>query len=245
MTRWKLTLEYDGGPFIGWQRQDNGLSVQQVLEQALQGFCGDATNLTAAGRTDAGVHARGQVAHFDTTKERNARDVRDGLNFHLRPHPVVVLQAEMVADDFSARHSAIERQYLYIINNRRAALALERGRAWHIPQTIDEQAMHTAAQLLVGQHDFSSFRAAECQAKSPVKTLDELKLWREGDEIFMFARARSFLHHQIRNIIGTLALVGHGKWGAEDVAAALAACDRSKAGPTAPPDGLYFMKVVY
>lgn len=245
MTRWKLTIEYDGGPFVGWQRQENGLTVQQVVEDAVQAFSGEGQIVHASGRTDAGVHARGQVAHVDIAAQRSAKDVRDGLNFHLRPHPVAILAAEEAAADFDARRSAIEREYLYLINNRRAALALDRGRMWHIPYALDAAAMHDAAQALLGQHDFSSFRAAECQAKSPIKTLDELTVWREGEHIFIKARARSFLHHQVRNMVGTLALVGQGKWTRADVAAALAACARAKAGPTAPPDGLYFMKVRY
>lgn len=244
-TRWKLTIEYDGTPFVGWQRQENGLSVQQVIEEAVKNLSGDEIRIQAAGRTDAGVHARGQVAHVDISKPRSAKDMRDGLNYHMRPHPVAILSAEEVPADFSARASAIEREYLYIINNRRPALALERGRAWHIPFRVDEASMHEAAQLLVGTHDFTSFRATECQSKSPVKTLDELSVTREGDLIYIKARARSFLHHQIRNMTGTLALVGHGRWSLQDVADALAAKDRAKGGPTAPPDGLYFMRVTY
>jgi len=245
MARWKLTIEYDGGPFVGWQRQENGLTVQQVMEEAVKAFCGKELVVHASGRTDAGVHARGQVAHVDIAAPRRAKDVRDGLNFHMRPHPVSIIEAEEVPADFDARRSAVEREYLYIINNRRAALALDRGRMWHIPHALDTAAMNDAAEALLGQHDFTSFRAAECQAKSPVKTLDELNAQRDGDIVYVKARARSFLHHQVRNMVGTLALVGQGKWTRADVASALAACDRAKAGPTAPPDGLYFMKVRY
>lgn len=245
MSRWKIIIEYDGAPFNGWQRQENGMSVQQALEEAAEKFCGEPTLIHAAGRTDAGVHARGQVAHFDTLKTRTAKDVRDGLNFHLKPHPVAVLEAEEVSDEFDARRSATERQYLYIINNRRAALALERGRQWHVPYALDAAAMHEAARELLGNHDFTSFRAAECQAKSPIKTLDELNVSRLGDEIHITARARSFLHHQVRNMVGTLVLVGQGKWSALDVRKALEARDRAAAGPTSPPDGLYLMKVLY
>ncbi len=245
MTRWKLTIEYDGTPFVGWQRQENGLSVQQVLEDAVKNLSGDENRIQAAGRTDAGVHARGQVAHVDISKPRSAKDMRDGLNFHLRPHPVAILSAEEVPADFSARASAIEREYLYIINNRRASLALEQHRAWHVPFRLDETLMQDTAQILVGTHDFTSFRATECQAKSPVKTLDELSVTREGDHIYIKARARSFLHHQIRNLVGTLSLVGHARWTKQDVIDALEAKDRAKGGPTAPPDGLYFMRVTY
>lgn len=245
MTRWKLTIEYDGTPFVGWQRQENGLSVQQVLEDAVKNLSGDENRIQAAGRTDAGVHARGQVAHVDISKPRSAKDMRDGLNFHLRPHPVAILSAEEVPADFSARASAIEREYLYIINNRRASLALEQHRVWHVPFRLDETLMQDTAQILVGTHDFTSFRATECQAKSPVKTLDELSVTREGDHIYIKARARSFLHHQIRNLVGTLSLVGHARWTKQDVIDALEAKDRAKGGPTAPPDGLYFMRVTY
>lgn len=245
MTRWKLTIEYDGAPFAGWQRQETAPSVQQAIEEAVEAFCGEKLVVHASGRTDAGVHARGQVAHVDIAKPRSAKDVRDGLNFHLRPHPVAILNAEEVDDTFDARRSAREREYLYVISNRRAALALERGRAWHIPHPLDAAAMHDAAQVLLGHHDFTSFRAAECQAKSPLKTLDELSVRREGDSLLVTARARSFLHHQVRNMVGTLVLVGNGKWTRADVAAALEARDRAKAGPTSPPDGLYFMKVRY
>jgi tRNA pseudouridine38-40 synthase len=245
MTRWKLTLEYDGGPFVGWQRQSNGISVQQALEEAVEKISGEPGAVTGAGRTDAGVHALGQVAHVDIEKKRSAKDVRDGLNFHLRPHPVSILTAEAVDEGFHARTSAKERRYLYRILNRRSPPALDAGRVWFVPYALDASAMHEAAQELIGQHDFTSFRAAECQAKSPVKTLDELTITRRGEEIEVIARARSFLHHQVRNMVGTLALVGQGKWTARQVAKALAARDRSKAGPTAPPEGLYFLSVRY
>lgn len=245
MTRWKLTLEYDGGPFVGWQRQITGLSVQEVLENALQKIAGEPVTAIAAGRTDAGVHALGQVAHADIDKKRSAKDVRDGLNFHLRPHPVSVLNAEAVDESFHARTSAKERRYLFRILNRRSPPALDAGRVWFIPYALDAAAMHEAAQVLIGQHDFTSFRATECQAKSPIKTLDELTITRRGEEIEVLARARSFLHHQVRNMVGTLALVGQGKWTARQVEKALQAKNRSKAGPTAPPEGLYFLSVRY
>ena len=245
MTRFKLTLEYDGGGFVGWQWQENGLSVQQVLEEAVTAFCGETVTTHAAGRTDAGVHALGQVVHLDIEKETTADTLRDAVNFHLKPRPVAVLEAEAVTEEFHARFSATERRYLYRIVNRRAPLALERGRAWWVPKPLDAAAMHEAAQVLVGQHDFTSFRASECQAKSPVKTLDALEVTRLASEIEVRARARSFLHHQVRNLVGTLRLVGEGKWTALQVAKALEARDRAAAGPTAPAEGLYLTDVVY
>jgi len=245
MTRFKLTLEYDGGAFVGWQRQDNGPSVQQALEEAVQKFCGEMVASFAAGRTDAGVHALGQVAHIDLAREATPETVRDALNFHLKPAPVAVLQAEIAAADFHARFSATARLYRYRIVNRRAPLAVERGRAWLVAAPLDAAAMHAAAQRLVGHHDFTSFRASLCQAPSPMKTLDILDVTRVGDEVQVAARARSFLHHQVRNMVGTLKLVGEGKWIPDDLANALAARDRSAAGPTAPPEGLYLTEVWY
>jgi tRNA pseudouridine38-40 synthase len=245
MTRFKLTVEYDGGGFVGWQRQDNGPSVQQALEEAIHRFCGETVDCFAAGRTDAGVHALGQVVHFDLVREASADTVRDALNFHLKPAAISVLKAEVVAADFHARFSAKARLYLYRIVNRRAPLAIERGRAWLVWAPLDVGAMHAAAQLLVGHHDFTSFRASLCQADSPVKTLDVLDVTRADAEVRIAARARSFLHHQVRNMVGTLKLVGEGKWTREDVARALAARDRSAAGPTAPAEGLYLTEVWY
>ena len=245
MTRYKLILEYDGGGFVGWQRQDNGPSIQGALEEAVLGFCGERVTLHGAGRTDAGVHALGQVAHLDIAKETTAETLRDALNAHLRPAPIAVLEAMEVDEEFHARFSATGRRYLYRIVNRRAPLALERGRAWFVPTTLDAEAMHAAAQELIGQHDFTSFRAAECQAKSPVKTLDRLTVSREQDLLRVEAEARSFLHHQVRNMVGTLRLVGEGKWRAADVKAALNKKDRAAAGPTAPADGLYLVGVAY
>jgi tRNA pseudouridine38-40 synthase len=245
MTRWKLTLEYDGGPFVGWQRQDNGPSVQAAVERAVTAFCGETVAIFGAGRTDAGVHAAGQVAHADIAKEANGDTVRDALNFHLKPDPIAVLAAEAAPTDFHARFSATMRHYRYRILNRRAPPALDRGQVWHVGTPLDAAAMHDAAQLLVGKHDFTSFRAVACQADSPVKTLDALSVTAAGEEIHLLARARSFLHHQVRNIAGTLKLVGEGRWSAGDVAAALAARDRSRAGPTAPPEGLCLMRVDY
>jgi tRNA pseudouridine38-40 synthase len=245
MTRWKLTLEYDGRPFVGWQRQDNGPSVQAALERAVAAFCGETVTLFAAGRTDAGVHATGQVAHADIAKPTTADTVRDALNFHLKPLPVVVLSAEAMSDDFHARFSAIMRHYRYRILNRRPPPALDNGRVWHVGTPLDAGAMDAAAQHLVGKHDFTSFRAVACQADSPVKTLDALSVEAAGEEIHVVARARSFLHHQVRNIVGTLKLVGEGKWTVADIVAALAARDRGRAGPTAPADGLYLTHVDY
>ena len=245
MTRYKLTLEYDGGGFVGWQRQDNGPSVQEALENAVKSFCGETVTSFAAGRTDAGVHALGQVAHVDLAKNTTADTVRDALNFHLKPAPIAVLKAEAVGEDFHARFSAKARLYRYRIVNRRPPLALDRGHAWLVGGELDAAAMHDAAQALAGHHDFTSFRATLCQAKSPLKTLDVLDVRRAGEEILVSARAQSFLHHQVRNMVGTLKLVGEGKWTRADVAAALATRDRSAAGPTAPPEGLYLTEVWY
>jgi tRNA pseudouridine38-40 synthase len=245
MTRYKLTLEYDGGGFVGWQRQNNGPSVQEALEKAVAAFCGETVTSFAAGRTDAGVHALGQVAHVDLAKATTADTVRDALNFHLKPAPIVVLKAEAVGEDFHARFSAKARLYRYRIVNRRPPLALDRGRAWLVGIELDAAAMHDAAQAVVGHHDFTSFRATLCQAKSPLKTLDVLEVGRAGEDIVIEARAQSFLHHQVRNMVGTLKLVGEGKWTKADVAAALAARNRSAAGPTAPPEGLYLAEVWY
>jgi tRNA pseudouridine38-40 synthase len=245
MVRYRLTIEYDGAPFVGWQRQDNGPSVQGALEEAIFQLCGETVTVTGAGRTDAGVHAMGQVAHFDLVKEFAPEKIRDALNHFLRPRPVAVLEAEIAAPDFHARFSAKARHYLYRIVCRRAPLALERGRAWHVVHELDAEAMHAAAQSLIGQHDFTTFRAAECQAKSPVKTLDKLTVRRALDEIDVEASARSFLHHQVRSMVGTLKLVGEGKWRVREVGEALKACDRSRCGPVAPPDGLHLVRVDY
>jgi tRNA pseudouridine38-40 synthase len=245
MPRYKLTIEYDGRPFVGWQIQENGLSVQGVLTAAITAFSGEPVTVQGAGRTDAGVHALCQVAHVDLARARDTETVRDAINAHLRPHPAAVLAAEAVADDFEARFSAIKRHYTYRIVNRRADLALDAGRAWRAPRPLDDRAMHAAAQRLVGRHDFTTFRAAECQAKSPVKTLDRLDVERRGDEVRVHAAARSFLHTQVRSMVGSLVQVGDGRWSAADLAAALAARDRKACGPLAPPDGLYLVGVDY
>jgi len=245
MPRYKITIEYDGGPFVGWQMQDNGTSVQGALTDALMGLTSEQRVVTGAGRTDSGVHALGQVAHFDLDKEWSTDKLRDGLNYYLKPAPVAVLLVEQVDAEFHARFDATRREYLYRIVNRRAPLTLERGKAWLVNQPLDQEAMHQAARELVGHHDFTTFRAAQCQAKSPVKTLDALSVARYGETIEISARARSFLHHQIRSIAGTLRKVGEGHWTARDVGLALEARDRARCGPVAPPDGLYLAGVSY
>jgi tRNA pseudouridine38-40 synthase len=245
MPRYRILVEYDGAPVVGWQRQDNGPSVQGAIEEAIRRFAQQDAHVQGAGRTDSGVHALGQVAHFDLAKEVATDTVRDALNFHLKPNPVTIIEAQVAAPDFHARFSAKGRSYLYRLLNRRAPPALDRGHVWHVPYRLDASAMHEAAQALVGRHDFSSFRAADCQAESPVKTLDRLDVSRLGEEIQIRAEARSFLHSQVRIMVGTLKLVGDGHWAAPDMARALAAADRTKAGPTAPPDGLYLVRVEY
>ena len=245
MPRFKLTIEYDGRPFVGWQRQENGRSVQQAIEEAVAAFSGEKIVLKGAGRTDSGVHALGQVAHFDLVGERTADTVRDAINAHLKPEPIVILSAEAVAGDFDARFSAVRRHYLYRISDRRAPPALDRGRVWWVTQPLDVEAMHAAAQALVGNHDFTTFRSSECQAKSPVKTLDRLDVTREGGEVLIRATARSFLHNQVRSMVGTLKKVGDGKWPVAAAGEALAAKDRARSGPVAPPDGLYLVAVDY
>jgi tRNA pseudouridine38-40 synthase len=245
MPRYKLTIEYDGRPFVGWQIQDNGPTVQGVLAAAVKAFSGDETTVYGAGRTDAGVHALAQVGHLDLSKEWEANTVRDALNAHLRPHPVAIITAEQVPDAFDARFSAVKRHYLYRIINRRADLTFELGRAWRVAKPLNSAAMHAAAQRLIGRHDFTTFRHAECQAKSPVKTLDQLDVHRIRDDIHVTAAARSFLHTQVRSMVGALVLVGEGKWSADDVSEALAKRDRTACAPVAPPDGLYLTSVDY
>lgn len=212
MARFCLTIEYDGMPFVGWQRQENGLGVQQVVEQAIERFSGEAVTVFGAGRTDAGVHALAQVAHFDLGRDETPKTVRAAINYHIKPHPVSVLSATLVDEDFHARFSATERCYLYRIKNRRSPMALDRGRMWWVPVPLDVDAMGRAAQVLVGKHDFTTFRSSVCQAQSPVKTLDQLDVSSQGENIEVRVRARSFLHHQVRNFVGTLKLVGDGKW---------------------------------
>ncbi|MES1157440.1 MAG: tRNA pseudouridine(38-40) synthase TruA [Alphaproteobacteria bacterium] len=265
--RFKLTLEYDGGAFQGWQRLGEGLSVQGVLEDAVAQLTGAHADVWGAGRTDSGVHALGQVAHVDIAKDVNASRVRDALNALVRPHPVSVLEAEEVAPDFHARFDAIRRVYWYRIVNRRAPLALEHGKAWRVARPLDAEAMHEAAQRLLGQHDFTTFRDSQCQAKSPVKTLDRCDVIGTAgvlaggkghasgfppagtpavqEEVHIWCEARSFLHRQVRSMVGTLAEVGHGKMSADEVAAALAARDRAECGPVAPAEGLYLVRVDY
>jgi tRNA pseudouridine38-40 synthase len=243
--RYKLTVEYCGAGFVGWQRQPNGLSIQEALETASRRFCGETVRVFGAGRTDAGVHALGQVGHLDLAKAWEDDTVRDALNAHLRPHPVAILRAERAPDGFDARFSATKRHYLYRIINRRADLTFQRGCAWRIAKPLDHAAMQIAAQRLVGQHDFTTFRNVECQAKSPVKTLDQLDVQRTADDIRVLASARSFLHSQVRSMVGALALVGEGRWTADDVSTALEKRDRAACAPVAPPDGLYLVKVDY
>jgi tRNA pseudouridine38-40 synthase len=245
MPRYKLTIEYDGTPFVGWQMQANGTSVQGLLTAAVAAFSGEQVVVQGAGRTDAGVHALGQVAHLDLAQDWDTDTVRDALTAHLRPHPVAVLAAEKVADSFNARTSACRRHYRYRIINRRADLTLDRDRVWRVPRPLDTAMMHEAAQRLVGKHDFTTFRHADCQAKSPVKTLDRLDIARAGEEVRIVAAARSFLHTQVRSMVGSLVLVGEGKWSADDLVAALVARDRAACGQVAPPEGLYLIKVEY
>ncbi len=245
MPRYKLVIEYDGTPFTGWQRQLNGRSVQQAVEEAIERFAGQAVRIQCAGRTDAGVHATHQVAHVDLERIWRTDTVRDAANAHLRPEPVAVLSAEEVPESFNARMSAVKRHYLYRILNRRAPPALEVNRVWAVPWRLDAALMHEAAQHLVGRHDFTTFRAAECQASGPVRTLDRLDVSRLGDEIRVSASARSFLHHQVRSMVGTLAQAGAGRWSAADVKAALEARERRRCGPMAPSSGLYLVGVEY
>ena len=245
MPRYKLTIEYDGGPFVGWQRQENGRSVQQAIEEAVAAFSGEAVVVKGAGRTDSGVHALGQVAHIDLAGDWDDDTVRDAINAKLKPAPVAILSAERAADDFDARFSAVKRHYLYRILNRRAQPAVDAGRVWWVTTPLDADAMHMAAQALLGNHDFTTFRSSECQAKSPVKTLDRLDVSRAGDEVTVSASARSFLHNQVRSMVGALRKVGDGKWPVAAVGEALEAKDRARAGPVAPPEGLYLVRVDY
>jgi len=245
MPRYKLTIEYDGTPFVGWQCQDGQLSVQEALETAIAAFSGETIRTQTAGRTDAGVHALGQVAHFDLERDWDPFRVSEALNHHLRPHPVAILSCEKVGGDFEARFSAKARHYEYRILNRRARPALDENRVWHVPVPLDAGAMHEAAQTVLGQHDFTTFRAAECQAKSPVRTLEKLDVSREGDMVILRVSARSFLHHQVRSLAGSLKLVGEGKWPVTGLRDALDARDRARCGAMAPASGLYLVRVEY
>ena len=245
MPRIKLTIEYDGTNFVGWQQQDNGPSVQAALQDAVKGFSGEDVKVHGAGRTDAGVHALGQAAHIDLVKDWPPDTVRDAMNAHLRPLPVAVLSVRPVADDFDARFSAIKRHYLYRIINRRPPLALERDQAWHVMQALNADAMHEAAQALIGKHDFTTFRDAQCQAKSPVKTLDDISVLRRNEVVEIRVSALSFLHRQVRSIAGSLKKVGEGNWPPAQIAEILQACDRAQCGPVAPACGLYLVKVDY
>ncbi|MGN6486361.1 MAG: tRNA pseudouridine(38-40) synthase TruA [Devosia sp.] len=245
MPRYKLIVEYDGRPFCGWQRQKHDLSVQQVLEEAITRFSGETVTTQAAGRTDAGVHALGQVVHFDLSRAWDPFKIREALNYHTKPHPLAILVAETVGEEFEARFSATARHYEYRILNRRARAALDDGKVWHVPVPLDADAMHAAARLILGKHDFSTFRAAECQANSPIRTLDVFAVSRQAELLVVTARARSFLHSQVRSMVGSLKLVGEGRWSPADFRAALDAADRARCGPLAPPDGLYLTGVSY
>jgi tRNA pseudouridine38-40 synthase len=245
VTRFRLTVEFDGGPFMGWQRQAHGPSVQQAIEEAVEAITGEQVVLHAAGRTDAGVHALAMAAHVDVEKSIDAFRLSEGVNAKLRPLPVSILDAEVAPDDWHARFSCIGRRYVYRIVNRRAPLTLDVGRAWRVAVPLDAEAMDAAAQALVGLHDFTTFRSAHCQAESPVKTLERLEVRRDGEVIEVHAAARSFLHHQVRSMVGCLQLVGRGKWSAADLKDALEAQDRTALGYNAPPDGLYFAAAVY
>lgn len=245
MTRWRLTIEYDGGPFMGWQRQDHGPSVQQALEEAIERMSGEQVRLHCAGRTDAGVHALAMTAHVDLDKKVTAYRLREGINALVRPAPISIVEASEAAPDFHARFSCTGRRYLYRILNRRAPPALDKGKVWHIGRPLDAEAMAEAAAHLVGRHDFTTFRSVHCQSDSAVKTLDRLAVDRVGEEVHIRAAARSFLHHQVRSMTGCLALVGLGRWSPDDVKRALEARDRAALGLNAPPDGLYFVEALY
>ena len=245
MPRYRITIEYDGTPFVGWQAQAAGVSVQGALTEAIHRFSGEAATVKGAGRTDAGVHALGQVAHFDLERDWEPLRVREAVNFHLKPAPIVVLECVEAASDFSARFSAAARHYLYRILARRAPPAIDRDRVWWVPFALDTRAMAEAARVLIGRHDFTTFRAAQCQAKSPLRTLDRLEVGAEGSEIRVNASARSFLHNQVRSMVGSLKLVGEGKWSIGDLQGALEARDRARCGPVAPASGLYLVGVDY
>ena len=245
MTRFALTVEYNGSPYVGWQRQELGVTVQGAIEEAVKKVTGEEVAVHGAGRTDAGVHARGMRAHVDIAKDISAFRLTGAINAHLMPHPIAVVACEVVADDWHARYSCTGRAYEYRIVNRRSPLTIDLRRAWRIGQPLNAEAMHEAAQLLVGLHDFTTFRSTHCQSASPIKTLDRLDVRREGGQIIVEAVAQSFLHHQVRSMVGCLAAVGHGRWSAADLQAALGAKDRAALAENAPPDGLYFMQAFY
>jgi tRNA pseudouridine38-40 synthase len=245
VTRWRLTIEYDGGPFMGWQRQEHGPSVQQTLEEGLERMTGEPASFTAAGRTDAGVHALAMSSHVDVQRELTAHRLREGLNALVRPHPISVVNVETVADDWHARFSCTGRRYLYRILNRRPPPALDFGRVWHVAVPLNADAMREGAEHLIGRHDFTTFRSAQCQSDSPVKTLDRLDVTKVDEEIHIRAEARSFLHHQVRSMVGCLALVGRGQWQPDDIRRALDARDRSALGFNAPAHGLFFVEAIY
>lgn len=245
MPRYKLTIEYDGTPYVGWQMQDNGPSIQGALQAALLKLSGVDFTPHGAGRTDSGVHARGQVAHIDLNAEWSLDKLRDGMNYHLKPVPISVICAEAVSDEFDARFSATARHYEYLIINRRARLTLDAMRAWHVARPLDNELMHLAAQNFVGHHDFTTFRSVHCQAKSPLKSIDKVEVIRSGEVISIFVSARSFMHNQVRSMVGSLVAVGTGKWQADGIKKALLAKDRAACGQVAPAHGLYFTKVDY
>ncbi len=244
--RYKITIEYDGTDYVGWQKQKDGLGVQEVIEKAIKKFSGEDVEIYGAGRTDAGVHGLGQVAHFDLAKEYPIKTIRDAINANIdKSDKVIILDAEVVDEDFHARFSAQERSYVYKIVNRKARLTLDGKRAWWHPTPLDLDNMQSCANVLIGEHDFTSFRASECQAKSPIKSISEITLSQNGDVISIYVRAKSFLHHQVRNIAGTLLWAGQGKITPQEMKTILEAKDRTKAGPTAPAHGLYFLKIRY
>ena len=246
MQKYRTKIEYDGRDYVGWQRQENGPSIQAAVEEAISNFCGEQVEVIAAGRTDSGVHALGMTAHFALVNNNHEPStVRKAINFHLGSQPIKIIETEIVPNNFHARFSATERRYIYRILNRNSPPTLDCGRVWHVPRKLDITGMHQAAKVLIGEHDFSSFRAKDCQAASPIKTLNMIKVSKSGDEIHIAAHARSFLHKQIRNIVGSLKLVGEGKWDPDEIERILLAKNRAEAGPTAPAEGLYFLEVIY
>ncbi|WP_068083349.1 tRNA pseudouridine(38-40) synthase TruA [Polycladidibacter stylochi] len=245
MPRYKVTVEYDGRPFYGWQRQGIEPTVQGVIERAIKAFCGETVTIGGAGRTDSGVHATGQVAHIDLAKDWPAKTVKNALNFHCQPDPVVIMDCEKAGIGFDSRFSAIRRHYRYRIINRPEPLTFDHGLGWHVKPVLDADAMHEASQVLIGHHDFTTFRHSKCQAKSPWKTMERMAVYRREENVFLECSSRSFLHNQVRSMVGTLRLVGEGRWNKEDVRAALAACDRAACGPVAVPEGLYLTQVDY